>query len=178
MEAAYGANVPCDVQCAAASQAPEIVTTQSDPSVSGDITGTATADCIILVQGTTQAVGLAINVAFNATVGLSNWEVFASINFAEVVGITTYENALNQAIDVEGLTFMINAGLALAVPYVDQTVLASGISLPHINNVNLSDGSVTVGNGYIYVEATPVYQLAEEVRLSAPETKDYKLLYE
>ena len=176
IEAAYGQNIPCSVACEAGSQAPEITSTQTNPNLSGDISGTAVANCAVLVQGESQALGLTILLNFNATVSLNDWEVLGSVNSAQVVNITAYENTLNQAIDTSGLAFMVNMGLGLAVPYLDQTVLGPGIQLPHIQNLNLNEASVTVGNGYIYVEATPVYVITEKLEVETK--KSFKLVYE
>ena len=172
IEAAYGAGLPCNVACSAGSSAPVIST------LTGDITGTAVANCAILVQGTTQALALAIDLAFNATISLNSWEVKGNVNSASVTNVTAYANAMNSAVDTNGLTFMLNLGLGLAVPYLDQTILGPGIQLPHIQNLDLSDGSVTVGQGYIFIEATPTYVITSPPasKLELPQT--WKLVYE
>lgn len=173
IQAAYGAGLPCNVECVAGAVAPMIST------LSGDVTGTATANCAVMVEGTIQALGLAIDLAFNATISLNSWEVKGNVNSAEVTSVTAYANSINAAIDTSGLTFMLNMGLGLAVPYLDQTILGPGIQLPHIQNLDLSNSSVTVGQGYIYIEATPVYQITTPVapKLETLLPKGLKLVY-
>ena len=159
IQAAYGAGLPCNVMCSAGEAAPMIST------LGGDVTGTATANCAVMVESTIQALGLAIDLAFNATISLNSWEVKGNINSAEVTSVTAYANSINSVIDTNGLTFMLNMGLGLGVPFLDQTILGPGIQLPHIQNLDLSNASVTVGQGYIYIEATPVSTMPE---LQAP----------
>lgn len=155
LESKYGSNQPCTIECSA-SPPPSVSTTP------GDFSGVATGNCLLFTQNT-QVLGLAITLDFNAAVSLENWEVYAKILSAEVSSVEAFNSTLSEAVDTDGIAYTLNVALRLVAPIMDSTYLAAGIALPHIENLNLSDGEVTMGSGYILLEATPQYNLTQVV---------------
>jgi len=151
LEAKYGSNQPCSIQCSA-SPPPSVSTTP------GDLNGVATGSCLLFAEST-QVLGLAITLDFSASVSLANWEVHGQILSAEVSSVEAFNSTLTEAVDTEGLSYTLNVALRLVAPVLDSTYLATGITLPHIENLNLNEGEVTLGAGYVQIQATPQYNL-------------------
>ena len=151
IEAKYGANQPCSIECSA-SPPPSVSTTP------GDLSGVATGSCLLFTQNT-QVLGLAITLDFSAAVSLANWEVHAQILSVEVSSVEAFNSTLTEAVNTDGLAYTLNVALRLVAPVLDSTYLATGITLPHIENLNLNEGEVTLGAGFVQIQATPLYNL-------------------
>jgi len=146
----YGSSKPCNLLCYASGQ-------PSIKSTSGKIQGDVEMACEVQVEGVYKVATFGNSIDFSASAVLNKWVVNAKLNKVEVNAIKITENNIGSNIDVDSLKTSLNFILKIAVPTIDQKVFSKGIPLPKINQVNLDNGEVTIQDGYLFIEATPIW---------------------
>jgi len=146
----YGSSKPCNLLCYASGQ-------PSIKSTSGKIQGDIEMACEVQVEGVYKVATFGNSIDFSASAVLNKWVVNAKLNKVEVNAIKITENNIGSNINVDSLKASLNFILKIAVPTIDQKVFSKGIPLPKIDQVNLDNGEVTIRNGYLFVEATPIW---------------------
>mmetsp|Transcript_16648 Transcript_16648/g.29948 ORF Transcript_16648/g.29948 Transcript_16648/m.29948 type:complete len:475 (-) Transcript_16648:33-1457(-) len=153
IKAKYGANQECELQCTVA-QYPSV------KLLDDNVEGTLTLDCgIYVISAREDALELGIATIFAATFDLKDWTIQITIQNIEVTSVTVISSSLSSTINVTQLKIFLNGALKLLLPTLGESLFGSGISLPELYGVDLRDSDLIIEEGYLYVEATPNYDL-------------------
>ena len=150
LEKKYGAGKPCNLWCYASEQ-------PSIKSTSGEIQGNIEVNCEVQVEGVYKVATFGNSIDFSASAVLKDWVVSGSLKKAEIQSIKVVDNPIGSNIDAKALKNFFDLILKVVVPILDVIVLDQGIPLPKIKQVDLSNSEVTIQEGYLFIEATPVW---------------------
>ena len=156
----YGPDLPCSFSCAAVAPAPYFVLTQGNP---GSITGNIVMECDLLVQNS-RAVSLSITTDFNTEASLEKWVLNLTLTNSEVAGVQVIYCQLDQEPSGQDLTDFLNVLVQGVLPSAFLSIFGQGITLPTYQGVDLSDATLTIEDGYLSIQATPVFTFGEEVQ--------------
>mmetsp|Transcript_12024 Transcript_12024/g.17585 ORF Transcript_12024/g.17585 Transcript_12024/m.17585 type:complete len:482 (+) Transcript_12024:337-1782(+) len=154
MSAKYGKDKPCNLYCNANAQ-PNIQCFGSVGQGKGLIQGTIDLNCAVQVEGVNTVAIFQNSIQFNTTAIVKDWVLNYDLDDLEVESIKVVENALNTNIDVKDLKLTLNFIIEAALPTIDKKLLQQGIPLPNSKHATYNDGTVSVMDGYLFIEADP-----------------------
>jgi len=85
--------------------------------------------------------------------------VKGAIEYLFIDSMTVSESNLDNPIDEEGVFQTFSLLAQVATPALNDKVLGHGIPLPSVPDVILTDTLVTIEEGYLWVEANPIYNI-------------------
>lgn len=154
----YGSDQPCAFSCAAVAPAPYFTLTQGTP---GSITGFIVMECDLLVQDS-QTVSLSISSSFNTEASLENWVLNLTLTHTEVSSVQVLDSVLQPPPSGETLEAFLNLLVQGVLPSAFLSIFGQGIALPTYQGVDLSDATISTMNGYLSIQATPVFTFGKE----------------
>jgi hypothetical protein len=125
----------------------------------GKITGVLPGSFSFVVRDVEEAVRLNIASVFNETVYMENWVLKGTIEYLLIDSLTVVETKLDKAIDEQGMKDIFNMLTQGIIPVLNENILGHGIPLPSIPDVVLTDTLVTIEEGYLWIEANPIYNI-------------------
>jgi hypothetical protein len=101
-------------------------------------------------------------VRIDASWGLEKWKFFGNINSFYLSKLDTLSYLLPNSINSETIRTIFNTIIKGIIPEINAKHLIPGIQLPEIPYLNLTDANIIIQNGYLYIDANPVFLVAKE----------------
>lgn len=156
IERKYGANKPCELDCSAL-ESPVLHTKKATKDFpNGQIIGEIIVGCEVIVIDEGTAVVLQMVIDYNATVYIEQWVLNGELAYMQVTQLVAVNNTIDD-IDTQGLMDAINFFLDMTLPNFNERIFGKGIPLPKTPYVNLDQSEVEIQEGFLYIQATPVY---------------------
>lgn len=100
-------------------------------------------------------------ILINATWALQNWRFYGEMNSFYLSKLDTLSYLLPNPTGSEFIRQAINTVISQILPELNAKYMNQGITLPELPYVNLTDSSIYIKNGCLYMDANPVFLLDE-----------------
>lgn len=159
IEATFTANQPCAIICDAQDYPSNVIIAPSFLYKNGLIFTTFPGVCTIKVTSIDQvAVVLDISAQANTTLSLDDWVLTGNLTILKVTDISIQQDNINgDAINTQGLMDFLNLVANLTVPFFNQRVLNSGLPLPLIPTMDLSNSELNLYDHYLSILSNPIF---------------------
>ena len=158
LEKTYGEDKPCELSCDPAAPAPYFSLIAGAP---GNMTGHSVMDCDLFVieeEQRNHTLSLKITSAFSVEARLEHWVLKLNLANSKVTNVEIYECNLPKKPSEQSLKNIMNLLVMKgAVPSAFEMVFGKGIELPTFEGVDLSDATLTIMDGYLAIQASPVF---------------------
>jgi hypothetical protein len=125
----------------------------------GKLTGKLPVSFSFVVRDVEEAIKLNIDSVFNTTAYLESWVIKGTIEYLFIENLSVGHSNLDNPIDEQGVFQTFSLLTQVAMQLLNEKVLGHGIPLPSVPDVILTDTLVTIEEGYLWVEANPIYNI-------------------
>lgn len=159
IESTFTANQPCAIICDAKDYPSNVIISPSFMYKKGLIFTTFPGVCTVKVTSINQvAIILDISAQANTTLSLDSWMLTGNLTILKVTDISVQkDNINNDQVNTQGLMDFLNLVANLTVPFFNQRVLNSGLTLPTIPTLDLSDSELNLYDHYFSILSNPIF---------------------
>ena len=152
----YGYNKSCEITIQANAQ-PTLQLKNSGGEL-GKARGSLPTAIDIIVEGNGTAISLDSDLQFEIAMYEADWIIKAEIDFVQITKLNVTMSKIGTP-DPTGVKNLLDLAFNATIPAVNAQYFGQGIPLPNVPNVSLKNSQLLVEEGYILIEATPVYNI-------------------